>query len=96
MSDLLTRDEYAALAKDIDFPRAAFVDGGFRVGQGPRSPATGEALAEITMANDISILLSKWNKLHGAERRLIRRKLMTTFQRQTHFRLRTGRHPRSD
>ena len=28
--DLLTRDEYAALAGSIDFPKAAFIDGKFR------------------------------------------------------------------
>ena len=100
MSDLLTRDEYAALAKDIDFPRAAFVDGGFRVGQGPSftttNPATGEALAEITMANevDIDFAVSKareafdqgrWSKLHPSERKdaLIRLcKLMTRNRRE--------------
>lgn len=84
MSDLLTRDEYAALAKDIDFPRAAFVDGGFRVGQGPNftttNPATGEPLAEIAMANDIDIDFAvskareafdqgRWSKLHPSERK---------------------------
>ncbi len=84
MSNLLTRDEYAALAKDIDFPRAAFVDGGFRVGQGPNftttNPATGEPLAEIAMANevDIDFAVSKareafdqgrWSKLHPSERK---------------------------
>ena len=30
MSDLLTRAEYAAIADAINFPRSAFIDGGFR------------------------------------------------------------------
>ena len=34
MSDLLTRDEYVAIAKSLDAPRAPFVDGKFRPGKG--------------------------------------------------------------
>ena len=30
MSDLLTRDEYQAIAESLDFPRTAFIDGEFR------------------------------------------------------------------
>ena len=36
MSDLLTRDEYAALASSIDYPRGAFIDGKFRPGRGAK------------------------------------------------------------
>ena len=34
MTDLLTRDEYAAIAADLDLPAAPFIDGKFRAGSG--------------------------------------------------------------
>jgi gamma-glutamyl-gamma-aminobutyraldehyde dehydrogenase len=49
MTDLLTREEYAAIAAEIDFPRAAFIDGKYRPGRGAKlatvNPATGKAIA---------------------------------------------------
>ncbi len=84
MSDLLTRDEYAALAGSIQFPRTAFIDGGFRTGKGAKlptvNPATGETIVEIAScdARDVDFAVSKaretfdrgrWAKLHPSERK---------------------------
>ncbi|MFD0914896.1 aldehyde dehydrogenase [Pseudahrensia aquimaris] len=86
MSDLLTRDDYAAIAKDMDFPRTAFIDGKYRKGSGTPfktiNPATGETLTEITScdAADVDFAVSKareafeqghWSKMHPGERKEI-------------------------
>ncbi len=82
--DLLTRDEYAALAGSIDFPRAAFIDGKFRKGSGPKlktvNPATGEPIAEIAgcSGKDVDFAVKKareafdqghWSKKAPGERK---------------------------
>ncbi|MEM9010613.1 MAG: aldehyde dehydrogenase [Pseudomonadota bacterium] len=65
MMDLLTRDEYAALAATIDWPRGAFIDGKFRPGRGPKlttlNPATGETIATIAGAGakDVDLAVAK-------------------------------------
>ena len=38
MTDLLTRAEYAAIAGDLSFPSAPFIDGKFRKGRGATMP----------------------------------------------------------
>ncbi|MEL7137740.1 MAG: aldehyde dehydrogenase, partial [Pseudomonadota bacterium] len=52
MTDLLTRDEYAAIGAELSPPRTAFIDGAFRPAASGATytsvnPATGETLAEI-------------------------------------------------
>ncbi|NNF77362.1 MAG: aldehyde dehydrogenase [Rhizobiales bacterium] len=84
MSDLLTREEYAALAGSIDFPRAAFIDGKFVPGRGATiptvNPATGETITKIASCNgaDVNLAVKKareafdqgrWAKLHPSERK---------------------------
>ena len=84
MTDLLTRAEYAAIAADLDLPKAPFIDGKFRTGSGPMmatvNPATGEALAEISTADgtDVDLAVQKareafdqghWSRLHPSERK---------------------------
>jgi gamma-glutamyl-gamma-aminobutyraldehyde dehydrogenase len=65
MSDLLTRAEYAAIADGIDFPRSAFIDGGFRAGTGAPlmtlNPATGEEICKIAAcgADDVNTAVAK-------------------------------------
>lgn len=60
--DLLTREDYAAIAASLDFPRTPFIDGRFRKGSGGSlktvNPATGEALAEISCAGKEDVDLS--------------------------------------
>ena len=84
MSDLLSREEYQAIADDINFPRTAFIDGKFRAGNGPKmptiNPATGENICDISTCDksDVDFAVQKarevfeqghWSKLHPAERK---------------------------
>lgn len=84
MSDLLTREEYAAIAAATNFPRAAFIDGKFRAGSGgmmpTTNPATGEVICEIAAcdASDVDFAVEKareafdqghWSRLHPSERK---------------------------
>ena len=50
--ELLTKDEYLAIAANLDLPNTAFIDGGFRPAASGKTfastnPATGEVLTEI-------------------------------------------------
>jgi gamma-glutamyl-gamma-aminobutyraldehyde dehydrogenase len=82
--DLLTRDEYAAIAASLSLPRAAFVDGKFRKGTGDAlatvNPATGTVLTEIAAcdASDVDFAVSKareafeqgdWSRRHPSSRK---------------------------
>jgi len=84
MTDLLTRAEYKAIAASLDFPRTAFIDGGYRAGKGETlatvNPATGETIAEIAACNaaDVDFAVGKareafdkggWATLHPGERK---------------------------
>ncbi len=84
MTDLLTRDEYAAIAADINLPAAPFIEGKYRRGNGPMmdtiNPATGAVLTQISTANakDVDFAVEKareafeqghWSRLHPAERK---------------------------
>ncbi|MEM7406908.1 MAG: aldehyde dehydrogenase [Pseudomonadota bacterium] len=84
MSDLLTRDEYLAIARAIDAPRAPFIDGKFRRGAGELlpsvNPATGDVIAEIAAANaaDVDEAVAKareaftaghWRCMHPSARK---------------------------
>lgn len=96
MSDLLTRDEYGAIAANLTLPRTSFVDGGFRKGQGGMlatiNPATGETIAELSAADasDVDYAVQKareafddgrWAKQHPADRKAILIKLAKLIQR---------------
>lgn len=84
MTDLLTRQEYQAIANDINFPRCAFIDGKFQAGHGANfdtlNPANGEVITSLSGCNadDVNIAVSKarqafdqghWSKLHPGERK---------------------------
>ena len=84
MTELLTREEYAAIAADLDLPAAPFIDGKFRKGNGPVmetvNPATGEVLTKISTANaeDMDFAVKKareafdrgeWSRAHPSERK---------------------------
>ena len=94
--DLLTKDEYAALAGSIDFPRAAFIDGKFRKGSGKKlitvNPATGETIAEIAACNakDVDFAVKRareafdqghWSKMHPSARKEVLIKLAKLIKR---------------
>ncbi|MEM0923720.1 MAG: aldehyde dehydrogenase [Pseudomonadota bacterium] len=84
MMELLTREEYAALAEAAPWPSAAFIDGKFQRGSGKGlsslNPATGSPIAEIAAcgAEDVDLAVAKareafeqghWSKTHPAERK---------------------------
>ena len=84
MGDLLTHEEYLALAGSIDFPKAAFIDGKFQAGNGDvmptLNPATGDKICDIAACNaaDVDLAVQKakeafdqgiWSKQHPAERK---------------------------
>ncbi|MGX9351130.1 aldehyde dehydrogenase [Shimia sp. W99] len=82
---LLTRDEYGAIAADLDFPTGAFIDGSFRPAMSGAvfetvNPATGDKLAEVAAcgAQDVDFAVEKardafedgrWSRLHPSERK---------------------------
>jgi len=84
MTDLLTHQEYQALAASLDFPQALFVDGRYRAGQGPSmvstNPANGQQLAVLTTASDSDVDFAvdkaresfeqgSWSRRHPSERK---------------------------
>ena len=84
MSDLLTREEYGAIAADLAFPAAGFVDGKYRAGTGAplttTNPATGDVITTIAAAgaDDVDFAVAKareafdqghWSRRHPSERK---------------------------
>ncbi len=84
MTDLLSHEEYLAIAKNIDFPRTAFIDGKFCAGHGEKlptiNPATGITICEISTCNtkdvDEAVLKAReafdqghWAALHPSKRK---------------------------
>ena len=84
MTDLLTRDEYAAIASELDLPRMPYIDGRFGPGNGPEmptlNPATGEILTSIQTASpeDVDLAVDRartafeqghWSRTHPSERK---------------------------
>jgi gamma-glutamyl-gamma-aminobutyraldehyde dehydrogenase len=82
---LLTKDEYKAIAADLDLPTGAFINGGYRQAISGKTfettnPATGEVLAKIAAcgAEDVDLAVEKareafedgrWSRLHPSERK---------------------------
>ena len=86
MTDLLTHQEYLAIAEKIDYPRAGFIDGKFRAGTGSPlrsiNPATGQEIATIAAcsADDVDLVVRKareafneghWSKQHPSARKAV-------------------------
>ncbi|QFS96659.1 aldehyde dehydrogenase family protein [Roseibium aggregatum] len=85
MTDLLTREEYKALAAGLTLPTNAFIDGSYRPAASGKTfetvnPATGETLASVAAcgAEDVDFAVLKareafedgrWSKLHPADRK---------------------------
>lgn len=85
MSDLLTREEYGAIAAGLDLPTGAFIGGGFRSAASGKTfattnPATGEVLAHVASCGgtDVDLAVAKardafedgrWSRLHPSARR---------------------------
>jgi len=68
MNELLTHKEYKAIAKTMDIPKTAFIDGKNRPGKGKklktRNPATGDLIATIASCNkqDVDLAVKKANE----------------------------------
>jgi len=85
MSDLLTTEEYKAIAAGLTLPTQAFIDGSFRPAKSGKTfdtinPATGEVLAKVAAcgAEDVDFAVEKarnafedgrWSRLHPGERK---------------------------
>ena len=83
--DLLTKEEYGALAADMDFATNAFIDGGYRAAISGKTfetlnPATGEKLADVAAcdAADVDLAVVKareafedgrWSCMHPSARK---------------------------
>lgn len=99
MSDLLTLEEYKAIAADLNPPSMSFIDGSFRPSVSGNTfksvnPATGDVLANVASCNsdDVDFAVSKardafedgrWSKLHPTERKAVLRKLCTLVERNS-------------
>ncbi len=99
MSDLLSFDDYTALAKQIDLPNACHIEGSYHNCSGPalpvHNPASGELLCSINMAADADVDLAvakarevfdngDWSKAHPADRKQILIKLAKLMRRNRH------------
>jgi len=85
MGDLLTHDEYKAIAAGIQFPTQAFIDGSFKPAASGKTfettnPATGKVLAKVASCGqeDVNFAVEKardayedgrWSRLHPSERK---------------------------
>lgn len=100
MTDLLTKDEYAAIAGALTLPSNAFIDGSFRPAISGKTftttnPATGEVLGEVAACGpeDVDFAVSKareafedgrWSRIHPTERKEILLKLVKLMERNSH------------
>lgn len=100
MSELLSHEEYQAIAADINFPANAFIDGKFKPSVSGNTfasvnPATGEGLADIAACNaeDVDFAVEKareafdqghWSKLHPSERKEVLIVLAKLIKRNRH------------
>ncbi|OXY82211.1 aldehyde dehydrogenase [Oceanimonas doudoroffii] len=91
MSELLTREQYHALAAELQFPTESFIDGRFCPALSGETlptinPATGEVLAEIAACGTEDVDLAvraardafddgRWSELHPNERKAVLLKL---------------------
>jgi len=84
MSELLTHGEYVAIAAELDFPLAAFIDGRYVSGSGGElatvNPATGDVICHITecSTSDVDTAVTKarqafdqgvWSKMQPSDRK---------------------------
>jgi len=97
MGDLLTHDEYKAIAAGLEFPTQAFIDGRFRPAASGRTfettnPATGAVLAKVASCGpeDVEFAVGKardafedgrWSRLHPSARKEILLRLTKLLKR---------------
>lgn len=85
MTDLLTHEEYRAIAASLDFPQNAWIDGAYRPAMSGKTfetvnPATGAVIGTVAAcaAEDVDLAVAKareafedgrWSRLHPAARK---------------------------
>lgn len=100
MADLLSKDQYAAIAADLQLRTKAFIDGEFRDAISGRTfvttnPATGQQLAEVAACDvqdvDVAVAAAKrvfedgsWAKLQPGERKHILLKFAQLLEDNAH------------
>ncbi len=100
MSDLLSHEDYQAIAQNVSFPVNAFIDGRFQAARSGATfatinPATGETLAELAAcdAEDVDFAVSKaraafelgyWSRLHPGARKTVLIRLAKLIRRNRH------------
>jgi gamma-glutamyl-gamma-aminobutyraldehyde dehydrogenase len=100
MSEVLSFDEYQAIAKSLTMPANAFIDGRFQPSLSGNefatiNPATGEKLSDVAACNaeDVDFAAQKareafddgrWSKLHPAERKRLLIRFAKLIQRNQH------------
>lgn len=100
MTDLLTREEYEALAASLSFPANAFIDGGFRPAKSGKTfpttnPATGAKLADVAACGpeDVDFAVAKardafedgrWSRLSPGARKEALVRLAKLVERNRH------------
>ncbi|MGC6412788.1 MAG: aldehyde dehydrogenase [Candidatus Puniceispirillaceae bacterium] len=99
MSDLLSYEDYQALAAELTLPRASHIDGGYHACSGDNlkieNPATGDLLCEIAMAEeqDVNLAVEKareafdqgiWSECHPATRKEVLITLAKLMKRHRH------------
>jgi gamma-glutamyl-gamma-aminobutyraldehyde dehydrogenase len=97
MSELLTREEYAAIAAELSFPTDAWIDGAYRPAQSgrtieTRNPATGAVLGNLAAcdADDVDLAVRRareafdrgdWSRMHPGDRKRVMVRLCKLMQR---------------
>ena len=100
MRDLLTADEYAAIAKSLSFPSNAFINGSFKPALSgntlaTNNPATGEFLTDLAAcaSEDVDVAVSKakeafedgrWRHLSPGERKDVLLKFAKLLENNRH------------
>lgn len=99
MSDVLSLDEYTAIAKNMTPPAAAFINGGFKKGSGEAmaitNPATGDVITSLHQctADDVDLAAQKareafdeggWSRAHPSERKDVLIRLCKLITRNRH------------
>ena len=99
MSDLLSYEDYQALAAELTLPRASHIDGGYHACSGDNltieNPATGDFLCQIAMAEekDVNLAVEKareafdqgiWSECHPAARKEVLITLAKLMKRHRH------------
>jgi gamma-glutamyl-gamma-aminobutyraldehyde dehydrogenase len=100
MTDLLTHAEYQAIARELNLPGNAFIDGKFQAARSKKTfasinPATGKEIARIAACDkrDVDLAVRKareafadgrWSRLHPSERKETLIRLAKLMKRNRH------------